>query len=424
MRTSLTRISNPLIDYRCLLGTTIIFLYIFSFYLIGPITSSILGAILLFPYLIKNNRFKRFLSYSIQTRFIFNLFLFLFVLLTLCVTYSILHLTGDYSYFKILFAQLIQLICGVIVVCWLNFYLQASTNDIIKWIIVAYLIQSIIEAIASFSPSLATSLLYFNRANDILAESRGARGLALSSGTTWNLGLTYGIVYILYLGNFITKKIRFRNVLELILLIIGTFFAGRTGFVGAGVGMIYLLVFSSHRITNVVKTILYAILIIYIICQIIWLYFPTYIDYALTELLPWALEPLLNLIDGNGLSSKSTDRLDEMWQVIPTLEQVLLGTGHFTNENGSYFMHVDVGYLRNLFYWGIFGYMFIILYQLYMLYPLYISKQFRYIALFITIYLFIGEYKAMTIGFNKMSVSIIFLLSFSQYLSSKCLKYQ
>ena len=414
---------NTIYNNKEILGISFVFLYVFSFYVFGPITSSIVGAILIFPTYLKKSNLS-FILKVFQTKYVFSIFAILFLLITLCVLYSTIHLTHDFSYLKILIAQFVHLVCGVLIICWLFQAFHATVADIIRWIIISYIVQSIIELSASFIPSLASSLLYFNHADKFQESTNGVRGLALSSGTTWNLGLTYGIVFILYLNKFTKKVMHFNDVLGFMILVVGTFFAGRTGFVGACIGIIYILLFSSHRIKNTIKFSSYLLTIISILCLSILALFPNYVEYALTNLLPWALEPVFNLMDDKGLSSKSTDRLAEMWQEIPTFKEAILGTGHFTNEDGSYYRHVDVGYLRNLFYWGIIGYLFLIIYQSFIILPILKAKQYRNITLIIFIYLFIAEYKAMTIGFNKMAISILLLMSLTQYLSVKWPYYQ
>jgi hypothetical protein len=403
-------------------GTIIVFMYVFSFYIIGPINSSILIAGIALCALITNHTAWKWLIVCINSKYFMGMCTFVFTLITLCIIYSLAHQTYDFSYAKTLVAQLIHLICGAIVIAWIYSRLDVNVNKMIKWLIMAYLVQSLIELVASATPSLASVLLYFNHADDAQAGYNGVRGLALSSGTTWNLGLTYGIVFILYIRYYLMHKVNLLTVAGIMLLVVGTFFAGRTGFVGACIGFIYFILFSKKGLHKKAAVLFYAIFIIYLICQIAMIFFYDYVIYAISFVLPWALEPLLNLIDGKGLSSGSTDVLDQMWSRLPTLQETLLGTGYFIGRDGAYYMHTDVGVLRNIFYWGLGGYSLLIAYQIYTMLPILRCKSYRNMMIFVFIYLAFAEYKAMTIGYNKMVLSIIFLISFSQVLDNRCRK--
>ncbi|MDE7115851.1 MAG: hypothetical protein K2O56_05435 [Muribaculaceae bacterium] len=292
----------------------------------------------------------------------------------------------------------------------------------VRWIIVCYLVQSIIELTASSLPALAAFLSYFNHAQDDQVASGGVRGVALASGTTWSLGLTYGMVFIMYFREYLMDKVNLKTVGGLMVLVVGTFFAGRTGFVGACIGFAYFFIFSRKGIHKKLAIFVYVAFFIVVICQIALIFFPEYVYFALNSVLPWALEPIFNFLDGKGVSTSSTDVLDEMWKNIPTINQALTGTGNFTNPDGSYYMHTDVGILRNLFYWGVGGYVVLISYQIYVMLPMFLERNYRNMTIVTGIYLMFCEYKAMTLGFNKMALSILFLLSFTQYIRSRCLK--
>ena len=79
-------------------------------------------------------------------------------------------------------AQLIHILVGLFVVTFLRHRYQVTTLDIEKYIVYAYFAQSLIEIIASVTPSLAAALLPFNRAYNFAENEAGRRGLALAAG--------------------------------------------------------------------------------------------------------------------------------------------------------------------------------------------------------------------------------------------------
>ena len=67
------------------------------------------------------------------------------------------------------------------------------------------------------------------------------------------------------------------------------------------------------------------------------------------------------------LQSNSFDVTSEMWKTLPSyIETWILGDAKYEDENGGYYMHTDVGYLRVIFYGGIVG-LFFYLYYIYKL---------------------------------------------------------
>lgn len=155
--------------------------------------------------------------------------------------YSCLHLTMELEYIKVLIAQMFHFICGIFIIIYLKYQKQYTTLKIEQTIIWAFLVQSIIQLIAMSIPSFAHFILYFSRAHDLQdAYGGGVRGLALSSGVGWSLGLAYGLIYIVFVKRYLLSGVNMKSTLIGILLLMGTIFAGRTGFVGACLGGIFL----------------------------------------------------------------------------------------------------------------------------------------------------------------------------------------
>lgn len=64
-------------------------------------------------------------------------------------------------------------------------------------------------------------------------------------------------------------------------------------------------------------------------------------------------EGFFNYLDTGQFVTKSTNQLSTMY-VHPSMQTFLYGDGYYT-VLGSYYMQTDVGYLRPLLFWGIFG---------------------------------------------------------------------
>ena len=393
-----------------------VFCYVFSFYIIGPITSSMVIAIpFIYLYVRGNSRF-------LLDVFCLRVFYFLGIILFLGLFYSIIHTTFDYSYLKTILGQFIHLFLGFFIVTVFRNRYCVTTENIEKYIVIAFFVQSIIELIASVTPSFAVMLLPFNRAYDFAVNEPGRRGLALAAATSWSLGLSFGLLYIIYVKRFLLNRITFDKIIAGVILLAGTMFAGRTGFVGAAFGGILFLLNANKSVIYKVVVILKIIIAIAIICLLFYFLFPNLTTHLVQNVFPFAFEPFYKLFYNDEFATGSTDRLQEMWKVAITPLEVLLGTGNFTEPSGSYYKHIDIGILRNLFYWGIGGYAIMIVYQLYFLYPIKIKssdkqKRWNIVAyrFCLTAYLFMMEFKAMVLGYYIMSMSIVFLLGYFYY---------
>ena len=393
------------------LGVVMVFTYIFSFFILGPITSSICAAAIALPTCLSNTKTRSLTLAIFRSHYLRGVVGLLLLLMTLCIFYSTVHLTHDFNYLKVLLGQLIQIIAGGIIVSYLYLKCDVTIERVFNWIIIAYLIQSCIELTAASVPKIASSLNYFNHAGEFQELSGGVRGMALASGTTWSLGLTYGMTFILYFSFILGKEINLMTTIGLIGLIIGTIFAGRTGFVGAAIGGMFFLLFGRKNIFQKSKLLLYIIAILAVVIMLVYLFAPSFVEYMIFNVIPWAFEPIVKYIDKGEFTTGSTEVLDNMWKETPTIKEAICGVGLFIGPDGAYYRHTDVGILRNLFYWGIGGYFFVIVYQLYLLWPMLINKTYRLSWFFLTVYLFVCEYKAMTLGHNKQAVSWIFLVS-------------
>lgn len=394
-------------SWRSTCCVVMVFCYIFSFYIIRPLNSSIIVGFLALSWLIISKNYLRTLKLLSKRYFLEILFLNV-LLISLSIVFSLAHGTMDYTFTSILFAQLIHLILGSFLICLLYIKYKIKTSDIIKYIIVCYILQSFIELIASFIPSIASIMKYFT-GGDLQDRYNGVRGLALTSAAGWSLGLTFGIVFILFSKRYLIASQNSKNVTMLLILVSGCFFAGRTGLVGLILGLVYFIL--NNKILSSISIVLKIVIFVIFLIAVVFIVFPEYFEFANNYILPFALEPIYNFIEGKGLTSKSTDRLDAMWDINISDNVFLIGTGHLIEYDGQYFMHTDVGVLRNILYWGIIGYFFLVLYQIIIMYPSLKNRATRGIMLMIFCYLIVCECKAVTLGLNKMTFSILFLIS-------------
>lgn len=90
-------------------------------------------------------------------------------------------------------------------------------------------------------------------------------------------------------------------------------------------------------------------LIIVGLCVVLYL-----ISKNLDMIIDWALELFLNMQSGS-VETSSTNDLQEMYKLPTDLKTWIIGDGMSQNQSGGFYMDSDVGYIRSIYYWGLFG---------------------------------------------------------------------
>ena len=73
----------------------------------------------------------------------------------------------------------------------------------------------------------------------------------------------------------------------------------------------------------------------------------------------WIFEGLISLLDNGSYQSPSTNALKSMYDIDYT---GIMGKGIYTNSQGGYYGHTDVGYLRHYLFGGIIGLLLMLLF--------------------------------------------------------------
>ena len=84
---------------------------------------------MLFVHILSKKAFRNACEIG-RNKYIISIFLFLFGIISLSVLYSCLHLTFDFSYTKTLIGQLVHLICGILVIIFIELDFPVSSQKI------------------------------------------------------------------------------------------------------------------------------------------------------------------------------------------------------------------------------------------------------------------------------------------------------
>lgn len=403
--------------------TILTFCFVFSFKVVGPFNSSMLIGVIFFILSIKKRVLLSILGKIFSLPYSVKLLKYSYVLFFLSISIPVLYQTFDFYFSQIILVLFIQFSLGCCL--WAIFIFvdrYIGGVDVEKIIVHAFLIQSIIQCIVSSVPSLQPTIFYFNGAESInesynLLFGVGVRGVALASGTGFSLSLGYGIAFIIYVRKYIVKKLSFYNIAIGVVLFVGIFFAGRTGFVGVIIGFVYYCIDREagsflKKLENLFKALLYCSFF----CFAIYLVFYDFVNHLIDNVFPFAFEPLYNLFNNDSFETSSTNSLQEMWEVPIEWNEFVMGAGYYFDPQhpSTFYKQVDIGLFKNIFFWGILGYFLILIYQYIQIYPLSRKSQRRdfyyYGAIFL--FLFLLDLKAIALGLNKTAFSILLLISF------------
>lgn len=395
--------------------TFLLFCYIFSFYiLIFP--ASMLIAVPLFLCVCVN---KTWLSSFLKiwgNKYIIRNFIFLIFIIGFSGILPIIYKTSDFSFMKLMITQFVHFICAVFFFTYIDIK-NISFQKVVRSFIKIFIIQTFIELIAtSFPSSIGKMVRFFNHFDpeSVIGLGDRVRGYALSAATTYHLSLVYGVAFILYIKTLIeSKKIKFYQLFMGLFIVIGVFFAGRTGFVGTGIACLYFLITLKMNIRNKISAIFKLIISVTLVITLTLTVAPKkFKDMVVDNLIPYAFEFVYQKFDSGKAQTASTNQLKEMWNTDFDEKELIFGSGKYTDDDGRYYMHVDPGVLRHLLYGGVLFYSLLLLYQACMTFPQKKHGDY-YIFILIFIYFFVMDFKGVTIGLNKFAFTTTLLLGFS-----------
>lgn len=176
-------------------------------------------------------------------------------------------------------------------------------------------------------------------------------GFAGFSGFGFTYWITSCTTVFCYM--YINKELKeSQSYFYIIFLLIGSFFYGRSGFVVTLLFFILLTLYSLFYKKRKLFNFFVFILLFFIVLGFI-LYFTVPF---LQPFIDWLLEPVFSYFEGGNLESASTNGLKRFYENFhPSNKTLLIGDGYWMDLNGDgYYGHTDVGFMRNIYYGGIF----------------------------------------------------------------------
>lgn len=240
-----------------------------------------------------------------------------------------------------------------------------------NYIIGVCLVQCILSQIIDASPSFKSFVdTYVNQGQTFLTEVNRLYGIGANldvAGSRFAVALIL-IACLLISNDKMSKQATWIYVLSYILIAVLGSIIARTTYVGAVVGVIYMILSAKPSNWNVSKRgvdIFWTVCILLVIAVPILTYLYN-VSPQVHKMLRFAFEGFFNLVETGEWSISSNEALKTMVVFPETTKTWIIGDGYFNNPinsdpyflgevTGGYYMGTDVGYLRFIYYFGLIG---------------------------------------------------------------------
>lgn len=147
-----------------------------------------------------------------------------------------------------------------------------------------------------------------------------------------------------------SRKVDIIKIACLMLMVIGCFFYGRVSLAGMLLGAI-LIVWTSGSVIKTLRIII--IIIAFVIGLLAILNIVSQTNDSLAAWQDWAFAIVKQLFVEKEVTDYSVTHMVEDMYYMPDIDTFIFGDGKYSNANGSYYGHTDVGFMRLLLYGGI-----------------------------------------------------------------------
>lgn len=341
-------------------------------------------------------------------------FVFLFmesfiILFLLSIFIPIFYSTDDFSYLSTIFTYILKclILSTLAIFCdsiedFLYTFSKATALYVIFSILLLFPAIRLIYSDLVFT--VETSNADFLESQGIIFYTR--YGLQGFSGFEHTFKCSLAFIFLVYL---LTQKSfsKQRNKIFFLMLLnfVGCCLFGRVGVLSCCFTFFFYTLFVTFKQKNY-KILTFLIITAILLICIFLLLFEQITSNPITR---WMFEPFIKLLENGKLESASSDGLKTMY-FLPSVETFLFGDGYYF-QNGHYYMKTDVGYLRPLLFWGMFGSLLYYLCFFILLIPIYnnLKNKKGYFLVFLCIFQnFFYEIKGET---NLVFIALLFSIN-------------
>ncbi|WP_140396206.1 hypothetical protein [Vibrio casei] len=390
------------------------------------VNSSYVAFFFIFILMLRRNVFECSI-YILKSKIVLLLILCISLLIYFSIFTSVINGTYDFSILPTHVNNLATIFFSI--VCTSYFIVMKDKYDIslYKLLSIIFLLQCFFVILMLLSPSfsmLVQSVTKTEAQISRLSSYNGIRGLGLTGFVAFGFSITMGILYPI-MSYWIKYESKLNDFFKILILLIGaicSLSAGRTSILGIFIGLFIVIYPIRIEINYILRSMKVYFIIIAILIALIYIIFN---NKELTNIAifysRYVFQSIWNYIEYGSFSVQSLEHLDSMY-FYPDDLNWLIGSGHYTNADGSYYMHTDAGYMRFILYFGLIGsliaYVCFILFSLTTIGSLN-DKVIQLILILIFLSSFIYHYKGEVIMFSVPYNRVYFLIFFWSYFNNR-----
>ncbi|MEY0162849.1 hypothetical protein AB7W12_12870 [Providencia rettgeri] len=323
-----------------------------------------------------------------------KLLLILAIFLMISLLPTIIHYTFDFSVFLMYLRMLIYAI-----LLYFLYLAIPQKKEFIHFLKLSLYFQFFVVILCIISPEVFKRFIFSVHTveDHFFGSEQGYRLYIFTSMAFFQLSLFFGFIFNFLLNLFLEKKI---NLAPILICFICGMISGRTFLLFAVISIFI----SGFNLKLIISSLIAVVSILFIAIQFqdnLYIYH--------------ALEPIINYMNKGEIQSSSTDKFINNMLIWPSDKQFLVGDGLYTNEDKSYYLHTDSGYLRQIFYGGFLYLALCLILTIYIVRRVSINWfNSRKIKFFISSMLILsfGHVKADVFMYPGITLFLLFLLAF------------
>jgi len=331
---------------------------------------------------------------------------------------------SDYYFVKTVFDTFLSFFSAYFVYHFVRKIGSENTfSDLIQLIVIASIIQTIVSLVFFLSPNLFD--IYSNILNEDANEKLLSRSSTLNKrfigiGSQFFSGvIKYGFAFFCllilpYISPAKWVKNKFLYGASIAIVGVGGLLTGRTFFVAILLGLIMLMIINSKSVVHLIRLNIKIFFSLLILIPIIYYIALITIDPHRLEIINnYVFEIFINLFSEGSLSTSSSDTTLSMYVFPETNNTWFFGDGKIMEEDGSYYMGTDVGYIRLLFYFGLpstLVFIYVLLKYQSILRRLTLSRPLKIFFFIIGVWILVLNFKGLTLDTQYFVIFLLFLV--------------
>ncbi|WP_431427651.1 hypothetical protein ACRASQ_09805 [Bacteroides hominis] len=347
-----------------------------------------------------------------------------FGIYSLFISFSLLHFEQGTAMFRIVIGILLFLgiyVCIIKKISQIESDLQIGR--LLDYWLYTSILQIIISCIFFVNHSFYDYVISILNLPEITAERNDLINIRIMGlgNAFFGAGFNYGIdILVMALLPYVQGSIMYKNkfiywLVTIAILCVGILSA-RTFLIGAFCALSFIVYNERKHLVDLVTALFKFLLVILIAVPVVSFLLVKYID-NFESILSWAFEIFINISSGNGLETGSSNKMFDMYNFPEDIFTWLRGDGIIELEDGTYYMHTDIGFIRLIFFWGLPATILFYIYRYYCIRTIYCSSNIFVLKSFAICYLafeYICNLKGLVFGDSFIAFLLVYIVYFEK----------